>query len=38
MRGEVGMKLLNHPIDMIAVFNVDGEIKPFNFKYSTIYV
>jgi hypothetical protein len=33
VRGEVGMKLLNHPIDMIAVFNVNGEIKPFKFKY-----
>lgn len=27
------MKLLNHPIDMIAVFNVKGDIKPFKFKY-----
>ncbi|HCX03647.1 MAG: hypothetical protein H0S78_02265 [Tissierellales bacterium] len=27
------MKLLNHPIDMIAVFDVNGDIKPFKFKY-----
>jgi len=27
------VKLLNHPIDMIAVFNINGDIKPFKFKY-----
>lgn len=27
------MKLLNHPVDMIAVFDSRGKIMPFKFKY-----
>ncbi|MDP3386560.1 MAG: hypothetical protein Q8S24_04950 [Eubacteriales bacterium] len=27
------MKLLNHPIDMIAIFEIGGKIVPFKFKY-----
>lgn len=27
------MKFLNHPIDMIAVFDAEGKIVPFKFKY-----
>lgn len=32
------MKLLNHPIDMIAIFNVEGKIIPFKFKYNDMPV
>ena len=28
------MKLLNHPIDMIAIFDKEGKIKPYKFKYN----
>ncbi len=27
------MKLLNHPIEMIAVFDIDGKITPAKFRY-----
>lgn len=27
------MKILNQPIDMIAVFDFEGKITPFKFKY-----
>lgn len=29
------MKLLNHPVDMIAIFDSQGKIIPFKFKYET---
>lgn len=28
------MKVLNHPIDVIAVFDKEGKIKPYKFKYN----
>ncbi|MBN2287502.1 MAG: hypothetical protein JXQ26_03835 [Tissierellales bacterium] len=27
------MKLLNHPVDMIAIFDCQGKITPYKFKY-----
>lgn len=27
------MKLLNHPVDMIAIFDSQGKMIPFKFKY-----
>ncbi|KPU27600.1 hypothetical protein TR13x_03445 [Caloranaerobacter sp. TR13] len=33
------MKVLNHPIDMIAIFESDtGKITPFKFRYKDISV
>ncbi len=32
------MKVLNEPIDMVAIFEKTGKIKPFKFKYDDITV